>query len=182
MEYTKQDLKDMYDGVLQWEKVKSIMSSPKDDDRFDKYVEILQEQASYSEKIIMPMGNHLNVVAKEGDRIVKCDCGYEFGDYRTNWKLNALIYVRNTDDALDEIYPGYMKPQTKKGWCEVREFYCPGCAAQLEVEAVPPGYPITFDFLPDLDLFYREWLGKPLTDRVEFEDKTFEVTSLWAKE
>jgi acetone carboxylase gamma subunit len=27
----------------------------------------------------------------------------------------------------------------------------PGCGELLEVEAVPPGCPILFDFLPDLD-------------------------------
>jgi acetone carboxylase gamma subunit len=33
---------------------------------------------------------------------------------------------------------------------------------QLEVEAVPPGYPVVFDFLPDIDTFYEKWLGKPV--------------------
>jgi len=42
MSYTKQDLKDLYEGNLPWPKVKEIMSRPKDDDRFEKYVEILQ--------------------------------------------------------------------------------------------------------------------------------------------
>jgi acetone carboxylase gamma subunit len=45
---------------------------------------------------------------------------------------------------------------------EIREFICPGCASLLEVEAAPPGYPIVFDFLPDLEGFYREWLGREL--------------------
>ncbi len=62
MEYPKQDLRDLFEGKLSWEKVKSIMSSPKDDDRFEKYVEILQENVSWPEKILMPMGEHLNVV------------------------------------------------------------------------------------------------------------------------
>jgi acetone carboxylase gamma subunit len=31
-----------------------------------------------------------------------------------------------------------------------------------EVEAAAPGYPIVHDFQPDLEGFYREWLGKPL--------------------
>ena len=31
-----------------------------------------------------------------------------------------------------------------------------------EVEAVTPGYPVVFDFLPDLEGFYRDWLKKPL--------------------
>ncbi len=39
---------------------------------------------------------------------------------------------------------------------------CPGCRTQLEVEAVPPGYPVIFDFEPDLETFYREWLGREL--------------------
>jgi acetone carboxylase gamma subunit len=44
---------------------------------------------------------------------------------------------------------------------ELREFYCPGCFTLLEVEAVPPGYPVLFDFQPDIEGFY-EWLGLPL--------------------
>jgi acetone carboxylase gamma subunit len=32
----------------------------------------------------------------------------------------------------------------------------------LEVEAVPPGYPVVHDFLPDLEGFYSEWLGREL--------------------
>jgi len=39
-------------------------------------------------------------------------------------------------------------------------FYCPGCYTVLEVEAVPPGYPILHDFQPDLETFYSEWLGE----------------------
>ena len=45
---------------------------------------------------------------------------------------------------------------------EIREFICPGCGTLLEVEAVPPGYPVTFDFLPDLEGFYEQILGRPL--------------------
>jgi len=45
---------------------------------------------------------------------------------------------------------------------ELREYFCPGCKSQLDVEAVPPGYPIVFNFLPDLEAFYADWLGEPL--------------------
>jgi acetone carboxylase gamma subunit len=27
---------------------------------------------------------------------------------------------------------------------------------------VPPGYPVVFDFLPDLETFYRDWLDREL--------------------
>ena len=60
--YDKEDLKDLFDGRLPWDKVKSIMSNPKDDDRFDKYIEILQEGVSWPERILMPIGEHLYIV------------------------------------------------------------------------------------------------------------------------
>ena len=44
----------------------------------------------------------------------------------------------------------------------LREYFCPGCKTLLEVEAVPPGYPISHDFVPDLEGFYGEWLGREL--------------------
>jgi acetone carboxylase gamma subunit len=66
----------------------------------------------------------------------------------------------------------------------VREYYCPGCAALLKVESVPVGYPIIFDALPDIDAFYREWLGRPLPDekKFEFKDLSPEVTKGWGRE
>jgi acetone carboxylase gamma subunit len=62
---------------------------------------------------------------------------------------------------------------------QLREYYCPGCGAQLEVEAVPRGCPPDFEFLPDLDAFYRDWLGRPLPDEKEFVDKTLETVQGW---
>ena len=70
------------------------------------------------------------------------------------------MYIRDTREKLDAIYPGHRKCDPE--WMELREFYCPGCATQLEVEAVTPGYPLIFDFLPDLEAFYRDWLGREL--------------------
>ena len=40
------------------------------------------------------------------------------------------------------------------------DFYCPSCARQLETEAVPPGYPVVHEFLPDIEGFYGGWLGR----------------------
>lgn len=179
MSYSKQDLKDLYEGRLPWEKVMEIMSRPKDDDRFEKYIEILQGKVPWPERILLPIGEHLYIVQKGKERIVKCDCGHEFGDYRRNWKLSALILVRDTREKLEEIYPGTKCPDP--ALCEVREFICPGCGALLKVESVPVGYPIIFDFLPDLDAFYRDWLGKPLPNEVEFKDHSSEVIRSWSK-
>jgi acetone carboxylase, gamma subunit len=157
---TKRALEDMMDGKLPWPDVHRIMSSFKDPDRFDKYVEILQSRVPWEEPIILPLTPHLYIVKKGNEYLVKCDCGHEFCDYRKNWKTKALIYVRDSEDSLEEIWRGPRKPDPNKN--EIREFYCPGCGTQLEVDAVPPGYPILMNFLPDLETFYREWLGRPL--------------------
>ncbi|RLI82251.1 acetone carboxylase subunit gamma [Archaeoglobales archaeon] len=174
VEVSKDVLKSLIEGKLPWPDVKEITSAPiKDSDRFDKYIEILQERVPWEDRILLPIGPHLFIVEKEnGERVVKCECGHEFGDYRVNWKLKALIYVRDDEEKLEEIYPGVWKPDPEI-W-EIREFYCPSCGTQLEVESVPKGYPIIFDFLPDIDSFYSEWLGKPLRTSVEFKDKTYE--------
>jgi len=180
MEYSREDLTDLFEGRLTWDKVKSIMSKPKDDDRFEKYVVILQDRVPWSERILMPMGEHLYIVEKGQDRIVKCDCGQEFGDWRRNWKLSALILVRDDAEKMEEIYPGFKSPDP--GLCEIREFICPGCGTLLKVDSTPTGYPIVFDILPDIDSFYREWLGRPLPEEKEFRDLTHEVTRQWAGE
>lgn len=158
--YDKAVIEDLIDGTLPWPTIKSIMSSYKDEDRFEKYLAIMQERVAWSEPILLPIGEHLYIVQSEFGRVVKCDCGHEFGDYRENWKLSALVRVRADRDAIEELYPGRYACDPE--WMEIREFICPGCATLLEVEAAPPGFPIVFDFLPDLETFYRDWLDRPL--------------------
>jgi acetone carboxylase gamma subunit len=132
----------------------------------------------------MRITDHLYIVSKEGGgRVVKCDCGHEFGDYRINWKLNSLVYVRKTVDELKEVCTPEWSAPTKE-LVELREFYCPGCLALLSNEAVPQGYRLSVEILPDLDSFYRDWLGRPLDDESPdwYQDKSVELTSQWAKE
>ena len=157
--YPKETIRDLIAGRLPWHETKLIMSSYKDADRFDKYREILQEDLGNAATVVLPIGEHLTIVASEGELVVQCRCGHSFGDYKRNWKLTAQILVRDTDESLEEIYPGNRKPDPN--WMEIREYICPECATLLEVEAVPPGYPVVFDFLPDLQTFYEEYLGTP---------------------
>jgi acetone carboxylase gamma subunit len=154
-------LRDLVDERLPRSQVRAIQSSYKDPDRFDQYVGLLQERVEWADRIVLPFGEHLFIVAKgDGAYVVKCDCGHEFCDYRENWKLEALINVREDEQALREIYPEKMAGDPQ--WNHLREFFCPGCRTLLEVEAVPPGYPVIHDFLPDLEGFYSEWLGREL--------------------
>jgi acetone carboxylase, gamma subunit len=152
-------LRDLVDERLPRSQVRAIQSSYKDPDRFDQYVALLQARVEWDERIVLPFGEHLYIVSKgDGSYFVKCDCGNEFCDYRENWKLEALINVRDDAEALQEIYPEKMAGDPE--WNHLREYFCPGCKTLLEVEAVPPGYPVIHDFLPDLEGFYGEWLGR----------------------
>lgn len=157
----RKTLEQLLDGTLPWSETHRIISSFKDPDRFRKMLAIYQDRVSWDERILLPFGENLFIVERDdGTRVTKCTCSYDFGDYRQNWKLSALICVRDTPDKMKEVYPKMMGADPN--WMELREFYCPGCKRQLEVEAVPPGYPILDEFQPDLETFYDQWLGTPL--------------------
>lgn len=173
------DLVALIDGRLPANEVKDIVSRPKEQDRFQRVLEILQARTGWTDRILMPLSEHLYIVQKGAERIVRCDCGHEFGDYRCNWKLRAHVLVRDDLESLEQIYPGLSAPNPELG--ELREFICPDCATLLKVESVPRGYPVIFDALPDLDGFYREWLGTPLPDSGEFRDLTPEVLGDWGR-
>lgn len=160
-QYSKEVIADLVDGKLPWKMLKEMMSKYKDADRFDKYLAVLQERRSWTDKILLPLGPHLFIVRKaNGSIVTKSSSGYEFGDYRRNWKLKARIFVRNTNEAYREIYPELM--HADPAWMELREYYDPIDGTLLEIEAVPPGYPIVHSFQPDLEAFYRDWLKRPL--------------------
>ena len=145
-------LRDMLDGRLDSETLRRIQRAPKQADRFEKIVAVEQRRVPWHERILVPLQEHLFVVERaDGRRVVKCECGQEFGDYRNNWKLSALVYERDTEDG--EVYSTDHSYDPE--WMILREFYCPGCGAQLEVEAIPPTHPIVFSALPDIDGFER---------------------------
>ena len=96
----------MIDGKLSWDELKIILSGRKDSNRFDLIIEILQDRMPWKEKIILPLHEHLQIVSKEGQRIVKCDCGHEFGDYKENWKTKCRVRVRDTFEEIATFISG----------------------------------------------------------------------------
>jgi acetone carboxylase gamma subunit len=159
--YDKPTIAQLLDGKLPWESLKAMMSGYKDADRFEKYLSVLQDRVPWRDRILLPLGPHLFIVRKsDGSIVTKSTSGFEFGDYRKNWKLMARMFVRNTHETYREIYAEmtYGEPE----WMEMREFYDPINGTLLDVEVVPPGYPILHNFEPDLEGFYREWLGRPV--------------------
>ncbi|HEY1277681.1 MAG TPA: acetone carboxylase subunit gamma [Thermoleophilaceae bacterium] len=159
--YPREVVEQLVDGALPWRDLKRMMSSFKDPDRFDTYIAILQERVPWDDRILLPLSDNLFIVERaDGERVTKSLAGFDFGDYRRNWKLNALIFERDSDELMDEVYPRMMGADPR--WMTLREYYCPKSLTLLDVEAVPPGYPIVHAFQPDLEGFYREWLGRPL--------------------
>jgi N-methylhydantoinase B len=148
----------MADERLSRREVKAIQSGYKDSGRFDKWLEVLQERVPYDERIVLPLGEGLNVVRAGSDLVVRCDCGHDFCTPSENWKMEAALLLRDSVEAMREVYPQMAHADPE--WMELREFHCPSCARLLEVEASPPGYPVVHEFLPDIEGFYRGWLGR----------------------
>jgi acetone carboxylase gamma subunit len=159
----EETLQALFEERLTRREVKEIQSGYKDPDRFEKWLSVLQRSVSYEDPIVLPAGEGLNIVKRLGDGalLYRCDCGADFSAHDRNWKLEAVVYVRDSEQAMLEIYPKMAGPDPRLQ--QVREYYCPACARQLEVEALPPGYPIVHDFLPDIQGFYRGWLGRELS-------------------
>jgi acetone carboxylase gamma subunit len=147
-EYSKPQIADLLAGRLSPEELQVLQRQEKDPGREALVREIEQERLGWAEPILVCLQQHLYVVENpDGTRTVRCDCGHDFGDYRRNWKDNALVYERDPSDGMIYRGPRAADPD----WNILREFYCPGCAAQLDVEVVPRGYPFVFNFLPDID-------------------------------
>jgi N-methylhydantoinase B/acetone carboxylase alpha subunit len=159
----EETLQALFEERLTRREVKEIQSGYKDPDRFEKWLSVLQRSVSYEDPIVLPAGEGLNIVKRVGDGalVYRCDCGADFSAHDRNWKMETVVYVRDSEQAMLEIYPKMAGPDPRLQ--QVREYYCPSCARQLEVEALPPGYPIVHDFLPDIQGFYRGWLGRELS-------------------
>lgn len=165
--YTKEQVGKLVEGKLDWDTTMRMLAMPKDKTRFELYVQALQGKVGWPDRIVLPLGPHLYIVQSVRTKqwVTKCDCGHEFGDYRENWKLRAAIYVRDTEEAMAEVYPRLMAPDT--AWQVYREYYCPSCGTMHDVEAPTPWYPVIHDFEPDIEAFYQDWLGLPIPEKAE---------------
>ncbi len=90
---------------------------------------------------MLPLGEALNVVRRrsDGELVIRSDAGHDFCRFDGNWKMHALVFIRDSDELLREVYPrmAHCDPE----WMELREFYCPRSGRLLEVEAVTRGLP-----------------------------------------
>jgi N-methylhydantoinase B/acetone carboxylase alpha subunit len=159
---TEDTLRDLLDERLVRRAVKEIQSSIKDADRFDKWLRVLQERVDYDDPIVLPYGEGMNIVRRrsDGELVIRTDAGADLSRWDENWKTGAVMFVRDTPEAFQEVYPKLGHPDG--AWQELREYYCPISGRLLETEALPPGYPAVHEYLPDLEGLYEGWLGREL--------------------
>lgn len=146
---------------LSWEELLGLMRAPKDPHRFDETIAAHQQLVDWDEQILLPLGESLYIVAKDGKAIVKTRAGAELGPYDGNWKMQCRVIVRRTRADLLELYPPDQLT-IDSDLIEIREFLCPVSGTVLDVDCVPPTFPVEVDFTPDLAAFYTEWLGRDL--------------------
>ena len=82
------------------------------------------------------VGEYLEVVDAGGQRRFRClRCGQDLGPASENYKARAKARERPMD-VLGGYYPG-----REHSRFVFREYFCPGCATQLDVEVTEPGAP-----------------------------------------
>lgn len=163
--YSKEQVKYLVEGKLDWGTITKMLVMPKDDERFGMYLETLQEKVEWDDKIVLPLGPHLYVVQKKKSKEwkIQCSCGHVYCEPEENWKLHANIYVRDSKESMEEVYPNLLAPDTK--WQVYREYYCPECGVMHDVEAPTPWYPVIHDFEPNIEAYYKEWVKLPVPER-----------------
>lgn len=155
----------LVDRELAWPDLLKLMREPKSPRRFEETIAAFQERVSWKERILLPLGENLFIVAKNGRAIIKTAAGAELCAWNENWKMKCRVIVRRTRRQLARVFPPeHLTIDTDL--VELREWICPKSGVLLDVDCVPPTYPVEVDFTPDLEAFYRDWLGKPLPVRL----------------
>lgn len=95
-------------------------------------------------KELFDLSPYLKVMEdKLGNKVIVCSkCGFGYCDAKEDYKLYALIYERDPE----EVYSKHLAPDKEFG--VYREFYCPGCGTQIEVEQCPTCMTI----IPDIQI------------------------------
>lgn len=161
----KHRVRQLVDGELSDDELRNeVLPDPKDPKRFQKVREVLQEETGWDDPVLVPLNDHMYVVGTDEGRVIRSHCGEDLCDADENWKEYCEVNVRREDDELEELYPKYMNIAPEWDF-ELREWFCPGCYALVDVDTTPVGYPVYKPFEPDIDTFYEEWLGEPAPDR-----------------
>ena len=161
----KKDELEMIEGLLRhelaWPDLFKLMRDPKSENRFDLMIAIVQKMVTWDDPILLPLGENLFIVNKKGKAIIKTRAGAELCAWNENWKMKCRVIIRNKLSDLKKVFPAEhltIDPTL----VELREWICPKSGMLLDVDCVPPTYPVEIDFSPDLKAFYEDWLKRKL--------------------
>ena len=146
---------------LAWPDLVKLMREPKSENRFDEMIAAVQDKVPWKEQILLPLGENLFIVAKKGKAIIKTMGGAELCAWNENWKMKCRVRIRKTKADLNKIFPTEHMT-IDPDLVELREWICPKSGMLLDVDCVPPTYPVEIDFSPDLKAFYEDWLKRKL--------------------
>ena len=150
---------------LAWPDLFKLMRDPKSPDRFDEMIAVRQAMVPWKNRILLPLGENLFIVAKNGKAIIKTLAGAELCAWNENWKMHCRVRIRKNSADFNKIFPPEhmtIDPEL----VEIREWICPKSGMLIDVDCVPPTYPVEIDFTPDLEAFYTDWLGRKLPVRL----------------
>ncbi len=151
----------LQDRALDWPDLLKLMREPKASTRFDETIAAMQATVTWQEPILLPLGENLFIVNNNGKAIIKTTAGAELCAWNENWKMYCRVIVRRSRKDLEKVFP-VEHLTIDSALIELREWICPVSGTLLDVDCVPPTYPVEVDFTPDLKAFYEEWLGRKL--------------------
>ena len=107
----------------------------------------------------VPMTEYLSIDL-ETERWLCRVCTHDMGSAHGNYKPGTLAYDRDPREIPQPIidperYEYTFSPDP--GYCRIVEYYCPGCATQIEVEYLPPGHPPAIDMIIDIPALRAQW-------------------------
>lgn len=151
----------LHQRELAWPDLLKLMREPKSSRRFDETIAAMQAEVAWKDPILLPLGENLFIVNKKGKAIIKTTAGAELCRWNENWKMHCRVIVRRSRKDLEKVFP-VEHLTIDSSLVELREWICPISGTLLDVDCVPPTYPVEIDFTPDLKAFYEEWLGRKL--------------------
>lgn len=107
----------------------------------------------------VPMTEYL-VIDLDSERWVCRVCAHDMGSAHENYKPGTLVHDRDPREIHQPIidpdrYEYTFSPDPT--YCRILEYYCPGCATQIECEYLPPGHPPAVDILVDIPALRKQW-------------------------
>lgn len=87
---------------------------------------------------VITITEYLGIVA-DTRRWVCLRCSRDIGPADVDYKRGLLLYDRDPRDIYPAGLPGDRGYTPDPQWCRIVEYYCPGCASQVETEYLPPG-------------------------------------------